>query len=47
MKAAIYERVMQDYQARLQTIESDLKPVAKHIHLELGEIEALESRFAA
>ena len=44
VKPAIYERVVQDYQTRLAAIEADLKPVAKHIHLELNEIEVLEDK---
>jgi|MDSW01.2.fsa_nt_gb hypothetical protein len=43
VKTAIYERVYQDYEQRLAVIEDDLRPVAKHIHLELTEIEAIES----
>ena len=47
VKASIYERVYQDYQKRLEAIEQDLQPVAQHIHLELTEIEALESKIRA
>ena len=47
VKPAIYERVYSDYQQRLEAIELDLQPVAQHIHLELTEIEALESKIRA
>ena len=43
VKSAIYERVYQDYEQRLALIQEDLRPVAEHIHVELTEIEALES----